>query len=272
MKITIITPVFNGESYIHSCLQNIIGQNYDDLEVIIVDGESTDKTIEILKDYSCKYPFIHWTSEKDHGQSDAMNKGISLATGEIIGFLNVDDYYEPGTLKRVQEIFKSLPEPSLVVGNCNVWGPDDTLLYINKPSKLTLFDIVSGSPFPVNPSAYFYHKSLHNHIGLFDIDDTYTMDLDFLLRAVEHANVVYFNEIWGNFRFIEGTKTYEDRKKDIAFGRMKKIFQKYRKNLQFSKRIHSRLNFFILESGRFCFDLLRSFKIDPKFLSDRINH
>jgi len=272
MKISIITPIFNGEYFIQSYLQNIINQNCSNLGVIIIDGESMDKTIEIIKDYNNKYPFISWISEKDHGQSDAMNKGIRMATGEIIGFLNVDDYYEPGTLKRVYEIFRALAEPSLVVGNCNVWGPDNKLLYINKPSKLTLFDIVSGRPFPVNPSAYFYHKSLHELIGLYDVNDTHSMDLDFLLRAVQHANVVYIDEVWGNFRMVAGSKTFEESEQDLTFYRMKAVLKKYRKELNPLKRVHSRANFLILEIGRYGLKILRRLKIDTKPLAERIRH
>jgi glycosyltransferase involved in cell wall biosynthesis len=95
MMISIITPVFNGEKFIASCIKNVIGQNCPYAEHIIIDGASTDSTASIVKTFADRYPHIRWVSEKDRGQSDAMNKGIALAQGTILGFLNVDDYYEP---------------------------------------------------------------------------------------------------------------------------------------------------------------------------------
>jgi hypothetical protein len=83
----------------------------------------------------------------------------------------------------------------------------------------------------VNPSEYFYHKSLHDVIGPYDIKEHYAMDLDFLLRAVRVANVIYVNETWGNFRFVKGTKTFEDQQSGLAAQRVKDLLKLYRKEL-----------------------------------------
>ena len=207
--ISVITPVYNGERFIESCIKVVIDQDCPDIEHIIVDGGSTDQTVEIIKQYAYNNPHIWWISEKDQGQSDAMNKGIAMAKGEIISFLNVDDFYEPNALNRVSEIFKELPEPSLLVGNCNIWGDDNKIQYLNRPKNLKITDLLSFiSPFPLNPSAYFYHKSLHQKIGLYKVDEHYMMDIDFILKAIQQAATVqYVDEFWGNHRQIEGTKT-----------------------------------------------------------------
>lgn len=270
--LSIITPVFNGEVHIQSCISSVISQHCPNVEHIIIDGGSTDTTIEIIKSFASQYPHIRWISEKDQGQSDAMNKGIQMAKGEIIGFLNVDDYYEPDTLNRIVEIFKNLPEPSLLVGNCNVWDEKGSLLYINKPSKLHLKEILSGNPFPVNPSCYFYHKSLHSTIGNFETLEDYAMDIDFLLRAVQVAHITYIDEVWGNFLFCEGTKTYDDMLNDRAFKRLKKLFEKYRQNLGPVSRMQVRINFLVFETGRSCIRTLRSLHIFPEKFSHYIRH
>ena len=206
--ISVITPVYNGERFIEYCIKNVIDQACPGVEHIIMDGGSTDKTPDIIKQYSERYSHIRWVSEKDKGQSDAMNKGLALAKGEIIGVLNVDDFYEPNTLNRILEIFQDLPEPSLVVGNCNCWNDNNEIGHINKPSDLRITSLLSEkSHFPYNPSAYFYHKSLHKKIGLYKVDEHYTMDLDFLIKAIKTAKVKYVNETWGNYRHIQGTKT-----------------------------------------------------------------
>ncbi|MBW4630340.1 MAG: glycosyltransferase [Iphinoe sp. HA4291-MV1] len=208
--ISVITPVYNGERFIESCIKVVIDQNCPNVEHIIVDGGSTDGTVEIIKQYAQKYPHIRWISEKDRGQSDAMNKGIAMAKGEIISFLNVDDFYESNALNRVLELFTDLPEPSFLVGNCNIWGDEEEFLYTNKPKNLKITHLLSSTeppPFPLNPSAYFYHKSLHQKIGLYKVDEHYMMDIDFICKAVQAATVRYADEAWGNHRHIQGTKT-----------------------------------------------------------------
>lgn len=234
MLISVITPVYNGEKFIESCLQAVINQNCISVEHIIVDGGSRDRTIDIVKKYAENYPHIRWISEKDQGQSDAMNKGIQLAKGEILNFLNVDDYYEPNVLNRVLELFQNLPEPSFLVGNCNVWDDSGKLKKLNRPKKLKLTDLLLGAeinPHPINPSAYFYHASLHQKVGLYKIDQHYTMDVDFILRAAQVAHMQYVNETWGNYREITGTKTVIDWTSGEGARRSSLLLKQYREQL-----------------------------------------
>ncbi|MCA1993212.1 MAG: glycosyltransferase [Coleofasciculus sp. S288] len=226
--ISIITPIFNCDKFIESCIQNVIDQACLDVEHIIVDGGSTDRSVEIIKRYAEKYSHIRWVSQKDKGQSDAMNKGIAMARGSIIGILNADDFYEPEVLKRIQSLFLNLPEPSLVVGNCKVLKEGDIAVRLNKPRKLNFNYILVSRSFPENPSAYFCHKSLHDKIGLYDVDEHYVMDLDFILRAVPVAQVKYVDETWGNYRFIDNTKTFNDKKNGQANRRVEELIKKYR--------------------------------------------
>lgn len=232
--ITVITPVYNGEVFIESCIKVVIEQNCSDIEHLIIDGGSKDQTVDIIKQYAENYPHLRWISESDQGQSDAMNKGINLAKGEIIAILNVDDYYQPYVLNRVLDTFKKLPDNSFLVGNCKVWDEQGKVKFINRPQKLKLTELLLGwsiNPHPINPSAYFYHKSLHDEIGLYNINDHYTMDVDFLLRVVQKANVYYQDELWGNYRDIEGTKTFSDRESGQGEKRMGKLFDKYYQKL-----------------------------------------
>jgi len=209
--ISVITPVYNGKKFIESCLQSVISQNCPLLEHLIIDGASSDGTVEIIKQYASQYPHIRWISEKDRGQSSAMNKGIRMAQGKIIGILNCDDYYEPNVLPRILKIFETLPPSSFLAGNCRVFKDDGSIWYINKPCYLNISSILIGgdnNQFPHNPASYFYHKSLHDKIGFFDESDHYAMDLDFIMRVLLTANLKYVDEIWGNYRFFKDTKTY----------------------------------------------------------------
>lgn len=239
--ISIITPSYNSEHFIESCIKNIIAQNCKEMEHIIIDGGSKDGTVDLIKQYANQYSHIRWISESDQGQSDALNKGITLAKGKIIGILNVDDFYEPDILNRIVEIFKTLPQPTFLVGNCNILGNDGHLKYINKPKNIALFKLLLGPDayeFPYNPSAYFYHASLHQKIGFYDVADHYTMDLDFILRVVQSSTVKYVDQVWGNFCEIEGSKTFEDKSRGLATKRRKETLKKYEKDLDFFSGIY----------------------------------
>lgn len=232
LKLSIITPVFNSINYIEQCIENVIQQNcLSNVEHLIMDGGSTDGTLEVIKKNALKYHHIKYVSEKDKGQSDAMNKGIQKAEGEFISFLNVDDYYEKGALNSVLNHINNRNEVDCFVGNCNVWDENGKLIYINKPSKLKTWHILSGYYLPVNPSAYFYKKKLHEKIGGYDIHNHYVMDIDVLLKISLVTNMFYVNEIWGNFRMLPETKTVQDNLKGTSIVRKIKLFKKYKEEL-----------------------------------------
>ncbi len=238
--LSVITPVYNGEAHIENCLQTVIEQHCSRAEHIVIDGHSDDSTVNIVKKYAAAYPHIRWVSEPDKGQSDAMNKGIAMAMGDILAILNVDDYYEPGVLNRVISLFTDLPAPAMLVGNCNVWCAQGKLKYINKPAKLDITELLLGwkiNQHPVNPSAYFYHKSLHDIVGLYDPQNHYAMDLDFLLLAAVSAKTHYVDEIFGNYRLLDGTKTVLDQQRGEAQARSRKIHQKHFDKLRFGQKV-----------------------------------
>lgn len=208
MQISIITPVYNSERFIESCVRSVVEQNCADVEHLIIDGGSTDRTMEIVKSYADRHPHIRWLSEKDKGQSDAMNKGLRLARGSLMGFLNADDFYEPGALAAARQILETLPEPSLLIGNCNVIDETGKLLWLNRPDT-RYYQLLQVWRFkmPNNPSSYFYHRSLHEKIGEFDVDEHYVMDYEFLLKAFRASNVVYVDKTFGNYRMYADNKT-----------------------------------------------------------------
>ena len=234
IKLSIITPVRNGARHLANCLENVIQQASPEIEHIVVDGDSKDGTSAILHEYASRHSHIRWISEPDEGQSDATNKGTNLARGSAIGILNVDDCYEPGTLARVLGLFKDMKEPALVVGDCRVWG-ESGLLFVSRPRSLGLFALLLGRVHPLNPSAYFYHRSLHYLIGGYDINDHYSLDVDFLFRAVQVANVRYVPEVWGNFFVLPGTKTFEDAHNSPQ--RLRNMRKRYAKQLPLFQRL-----------------------------------
>lgn len=266
--ISIITPTYNAEYCIENCIKNVIGQKCDTVEHIIVDGASTDTTVSLIKKYAEKYSHIRWISEPDQGQSDALNKGILMSKGKIIGILNADDYYEPKIIGEVVEIFSHLEEPSLLVGKCNVWG-EESLRYIYTPRSLRLTSLLVGQKFhptPVNPAGYFYHRSLHDIVGLYDLNENYAMDFDFLYRAVQKANIVKVNKVLGNFNYVKGTKTY----KNVILGDGKHqnqlLRQKYFKKMSPLKK----LEFYLLSISSRIKCIFRSFYFKLRHFTKRL--
>ncbi len=212
--ITIITPVFNGAKYIRNCIDNFLAQDCAQAEHLIMDGASKDGTVEILEEYASKHPNIRFISEKDSGQSNAMNKGIEAAKGKIISFLNVDDTYEPGVFSRVLDVFSSLPEPSFVSANLNIWNTDGSFKHLNKPEHCSAIQIISNLyEWPYNPTAYFYHKNLHDKIGSYNEKEHFAMDYDFIIRAAMYIPFIHINETWGNFFLVETSKTVSELEK-----------------------------------------------------------
>jgi glycosyltransferase involved in cell wall biosynthesis len=235
--ITIISPVFNAATYIRTCIQSVAEQHFEGLEHLIMDGGSTDGTPEIIQEMAAEFPHIRWVSEKDKGQSDAMNKGIELARNPVISFLNADDRYEPGAISKALTFFRTAPKDSFFVGNCRVLREDGSEYMINKPYPFDQVSFMLDYNFPFNPSAYFYHKSLHNKVGMYEMDDHLTMDIDFLLRLPGKANIVYVDSVLGNYVMVANSKTM----KEISAGRnvenLHQVFNRYLPNLSAGQKI-----------------------------------
>lgn len=130
-----------------------------------------------------------------------MNKGLSMARGPIVGFLNADDLYHHNVLPRVIEIFSALEEPAFVVGNCELKSAKGRVFRRSCPAGLSFQSLLTGEvPPPLNPSSYFYHKSLHALAGEYEEEEHNFMDIKILPRLIQHATVHYYDEDWGIFR------------------------------------------------------------------------
>lgn len=251
--LSVITPTYNSVEFIENCINNVISQGFINCEHIIVDGGSLDGTTDIIKSYASKYKHIKWLSEKDEGQSDAMNKGISLAKGSVISFLNVDDYYYPNVFNLVDHFFSEINEPTFLVGNCTVHNLKQNISFSNKPDNLSFENIYlsihkgmfSHDPnvFPFNPSAYFYHKVIHDIIGLYDLNDHFTMDFEFILRVLlnDKISVRYLNEDFGNFVQHESSKTLLQMQSGNSEKNIRDILSGFVKRLSLFKQVMLKL-------------------------------
>ncbi len=210
-KISVIIPSYNHGAFIEEAIRSILLQNYPNLELIIMDGGSTDNTPEILEKYDVWISI--WESRKDKGQSDAMNKGWRRASGDIIAFINSDDYYEPGVFARVGRYFSSASGPDMLMGHTRLIRKDGTEIKVKTPcTRYYQLAVLGGRyPMPNNPVGYFYDKKIQEAAGDFDVNDHYSMDYRFLLRAFRAArNITTIKTVFGNYRYDDNSKTFNN--------------------------------------------------------------
>lgn len=208
LKISIITPSFNQGMFIEETITSVMDQNYPNTEHIVVDAGSTDNTLQILKKFGHK---IKWISEPDNGQSDAINKGIKMATGDIIAFINSDDYYLPGAFKKVIAYFEKHPDTKLLTGDYIIINSkkDKIHHYIYWYKKILRnfpnFTMLCFANFIAQPST-FWRKSTSHEIGLFNINLRYTMDYDYWLRVMEKYPLSVIDDVLSAFRVHKESK------------------------------------------------------------------
>lgn len=178
--VSIITVVFNGEKYIEDTINSIINQDYDNIEYIIIDGGSTDNSISIIRKYESHISVF--VSEPDRGMYDAINKGLRLANGEIVAYLNADDQYLPYTIKEVVKAFKSKPHLDYLYGNCIYIDNKKRELYEYKAIPYIRLFVKNMKEIHWAQSSCFWRKRVHEKIGYFDADLKYCGDYDFFVR------------------------------------------------------------------------------------------
>lgn len=184
-KISLVTPSYNQGEYIEKTITSIIEQNYPNLEYVIIDGGSTDNTLEVLKKYD-KY-LSYWVSEPDNGQSHALNKGIRQCTGDIFNWINSDDYYAPNALHKVAQHFANNPHVNVVTGMETVFYEDDrqkTTDYSGTRLNASLEELVYAAHIDQPPT--FFRMGIIEQIGLLNEELHYRMDSELWMKYLLH--------------------------------------------------------------------------------------
>jgi glycosyltransferase involved in cell wall biosynthesis len=201
-KITIITPSYNQGSFIEETILSVINQGYPNLEYIIIDGGSTDNTVEIIQQYQ-QY-LSYWISEKDGGQSDAINKGLNIATGSIINWLNSDDIMMPGCLYSIAGYFNENADVDIVYGNILFFNKDKEIIYT--PFKAEQLHYYAHICMP-QPAAFFSRKIIDT-VGLIDQHIHFSMDWDLYVRAsLAGFKFLHVPELFARFRIHSNSKS-----------------------------------------------------------------
>jgi glycosyltransferase involved in cell wall biosynthesis len=200
--VSIVTPTLNQGRFIEQTILSIKGQTYREFEHIVIDGGSTDETLEILRRYEHTYP-MRWISEPDRGMYDAVNKGMRLASGEILAYLNSDDLYFPWTLETVVEAFAAHPEADFIHGDVLNIDNDTSrqILYLEPPFDRDYVQTTGGLAQP----AVFWRRRAFERLGEFDTSLRFVGDLDFWLRAASVLTFKKVNEVLAIERNHRGT-------------------------------------------------------------------
>jgi glycosyltransferase involved in cell wall biosynthesis len=207
-KITIVTPSYNQGQYLEQTIQSVLNQQYPNLEYIIIDGGSSDNSVDIIKKYENQ--LAYWISEKDDGQSHAINKGLQKATGEIFNWLNSDDYYEPNALFKIANAFQN-PEVEVVCGRSRLFTNTDTTLYYSKGTDVYHNNLAKTIGWArIDQPETFFRRDIVKQIGLLDTRLHYLMDRDWWIKYLflfGLHGVAKLNETVVNFRLHESSKT-----------------------------------------------------------------
>ena len=177
--ISVVTVVYNGDRYLEQTILSVIDQTYENIEYVIVDGGSSDGTLDIIRKYEDRIDY--WVSEPDKGIYDAMNKGIDLSRGELIGLLNADDYYEPDAIEAVVDNYRSDPSPQILYGNTFFLQEALNLRY--KSYGHTKYWLGMG----ISHQAMFVRRDIYRALGPYDAGLRIAADYDFFVKSIRNG-------------------------------------------------------------------------------------
>jgi hypothetical protein len=203
-SVSIVTPSYNQGPFIEATIRSVLEQQYAGLEYWVMDGGSTDATPDILHRYADR---IHYVSEKDEGQSDAINKGFDRCHGQILGWLNSDDTYAPGAVAAVAAYFRDHPEVALVYGNADyIDAAGHPIVGCAHIEPYDAHRLLHYSDFIVQPAAFFRREAFEA-VGGVDKSLNYCMDYDLWLKIAGRYQVAYLPQVLAHFRWFGENKT-----------------------------------------------------------------
>lgn len=227
--ISIITPSLNQGDFIEETILSVLSQNYPNVEYLIMDGCSSDNTLQILEKYAGR---LKWVSEPDKGQTNAINKGLQMTKGSIVGFLNADDILAPGALQKVARLFSTNQDIRWVTGKCNIIDENGKEIrrsitnYKNLLMLLRSFPLLFVTNYISQPATFWTRTVLHE-LGSMDESLHYVMDYEYWLRLYSKHPPVYIPEYLASFRVQQNSKTTRKGHSSIYIDEEKNIIQRY---------------------------------------------
>jgi glycosyltransferase involved in cell wall biosynthesis len=205
-RVSLVTPSFNAEPYLRAAIDSVIGQDYPNIEYLVMDGGSTDGTVELLREYDDR---LSWVSEKDAGQADAIARGFEKTTGSILGWLNADDVLKPGAIRTVVDTFLAHPEVALVYGNADFIDAKGQIIgpcTVVEPHSLNR--LLYYGDYIIQPAAFFSRES-YQSVGGLDKSLNWAMDWDLWIRLDQKFELLYIEKTMASYRWLGSNKTAE---------------------------------------------------------------
>jgi len=245
-KISIITPNFNGSEYLEETILSVLGQNYPNLEYIIVDGGSSDYSLEIIKKYEDQ--LTYWISEPDNGMYYALQKGFEKSTGEIMAWINSDDMYHKNAFSTIADIFNSFQQVNWLSGPCTIYDELGRTIFCSQSRLFTKFDFYNHDFMFIQQESVFWRRSLWEKAGAYlNVKLKYAGDFDLWLRFFQHDRLFITSALIGGFRVRKSNQLSLDyfeeylQEADLTIARIKINEEEKNKLLKYKilKRIES---------------------------------
>jgi glycosyltransferase involved in cell wall biosynthesis len=205
--VSIVTPSFNQANFLRATIDSVLAQTYPNIEYLVIDGGSTDGSIEIIKEYQDR--LAYWVSEPDRGQTEAINKGFARANGQIMAWLNSDDTYQPEAVAEAVAYLSEHPEVGLVYGDANFIDEHGTPIG-RFPAAQTDYQRLRRGYVHIPQQAAFWRADLWQQVGPLDPKMYFAMDYDLWVRLAEVSRIRYYPKTWANFRLHGASKTIQD--------------------------------------------------------------
>ena len=210
--VSIVTPSYNQALYLEQTIQSVLQQDYPRIEYIVVDGASTDNSFDIIKKYNDR--LAYWISEKDGGQAEAINKGFARAQGEILAWLNSDDYYLPDTISAVVKCFDENPEVVMLYGDMLAVNGNGQTINVLKYRQYSLQDLLCFQI--VGQPSVFFRRSALEKTGLLDTSFHFMLDHHLWIRLAQQGRILHVSQVWSAARYHPQAK---NRARAAEFGR-----------------------------------------------------
>lgn len=223
LSFSIVTPSFNQAAFIGEALESVQQQNWRDIEHLVIDGGSSDKTVATLKSYSERQHWSHlrWTSEPDRGQSHALNKGFAAASGDIIGWLNSDDRYLPVCFERVAKVFEEHPEADIVYGDYRFIDQNGKIQRIRREIEFSRFVLLYHRVLYIPTTTTFFRRRIFDQSHFLDERLHFALDAEFFMRLARNEFCFrHVRALLADFRFQPHSKTCSSPEKQLEEKRL----------------------------------------------------